>query len=106
MAESREQKKSQLEDTINNVTNAIENQLGDYKSQGKNLLVIGGILVGTYAFFKLFSDDDSENDSENKNESSMFGSAITGMATTLLLTLAKDKLLEVLEKFNETNDEK
>jgi hypothetical protein len=106
MPESREQKKSQLEETINKATNAIENQLGDYKSQGKNLLVIGGILVGAFAFFKLLSDEDNESSEHSKSESSVFGSAITGMATTLLLTLAKDKLLEVLEKFNETNDTK
>ncbi len=108
MNENREERKTQLVNTISSVTTAIENQLGDYKTKGKNILVIGGIMVAAYALARLLSDDETEEETliaENKQEKSVFLSALTGVATTVLLSIAKTKLLDLLEQYNEKNEQ-
>lgn len=104
--ESRDQKKSQLENIAKSASDAIQNQLGDYKDKGKNLLIIGGIIVAAYAITRVFSDD-SENESvDKKSEPSFVGTAITGMVTSVLLTLAKNKILELIEQLNQNEETK
>ena len=108
MNENREERKTQLQNTISSVTTAIENQLGDYKTKGKNILVIGGIVVAAFAIARLLSDDVKEEETKNISESpenSVFLSALKGVATTVLLSIAKTKLLELLEQYNEKNEQ-
>ncbi len=101
--ENRDQKKNQLENIIKTSTDAIQNQLINYKDKGKNILVVGGIIVAAYAFSRLFADNEEEvtEIKESPTESSFFGSAVTGVVTSVLLTLAKDKILELIEHLNE-----
>jgi uncharacterized BrkB/YihY/UPF0761 family membrane protein len=51
--ENRDQKKNQLENIIKTSTDAIQNQLINYKDKGKNILVVGGIIVAAYAFLQI-----------------------------------------------------
>lgn len=102
--ENRDQKKSKLENIIKFSSDAIENQLVDYKDKGKNALVIGGIIVAAYAFTRLFDDEDEPVEArtiDSPNESSFLGSAVGGIVTSVLLTLAKNKILELIEHLNE-----
>ncbi len=105
--ENRDQKKNQLENIIKSSTDAIQNQLVDYKDKGKNVLVVGGIIVAAYAFSRLFVDNDDEDikTTETPKESSFLGSALTGMVTSVLLTLAKDKILGLIEQLNQNEDD-
>jgi len=104
--DKREQKKSQLENVIHSTSKAIESQLGDYKDKGKNALIIGGIVVAAYAFSKLFTSSDEIEDEKSENEGSSFlGNALTGMVTSVLLALAKDKILGLIEQMNQNEDD-
>ncbi len=104
--DKREQKKSQLENVIQSTSKAIENQLGDYKDKGKNALIIGGIVVAAYAFSKLFTSSDLIEEEKSENEGSSFlANALTGMVTSVLLTLAKDKILGIIEQMNQNEED-
>lgn len=104
--DKREQKKSQLENVVHSTSKAIESQLGDYKDKGKNALIIGGIVVAAYAFSKLFTSSDEIEDEKSEGEGSSFlGNALTGMITSVLLTLAKDKILSIIEQMNQNEDD-
>lgn len=98
--ENRDQKKNQLEKIVESSTDAIQSQLVDYKDKGKNVLVIGGILLAGYAISRLFVEKEDEEIAplEVKKESSFMGSALTGMVTSVLLALAKNKILELVEQ--------
>lgn len=110
MSEINKDRKAALQNTIQSASDSIERQIGGYKSIGKNALIIGGIVLGGYALSRIFSSDDKEDDDEailaesKKEESSFVGAAIKGMATTLLLTLIKDKLLEFIEQQTNRNE--
>lgn len=102
--ENRDQKKSKLENIIKSSTDAIENQLVDYKDKGKNALVIGGIIVAAYALSRLFVDKDEPEEIktvDSPKETSFLGSAVGGVVTSVLLTLAKNKILELIEHLND-----
>lgn len=108
MNENREERKTQLLNTISSTSTAIEDQLGDYKTKGKNLLVIGGIVVAAFALAQLLSSDETNEETlevPDKSEKSVFLSAITGVATTVLLSIAKTKLLQLLEQYSEKNEQ-
>ena len=45
---NREERKEQLQESIDKYLGAIETQIGDLKKVGKNALVIGGIIVNLY----------------------------------------------------------
>jgi hypothetical protein len=104
--ENKEDKKSQLEKVIKSSTEALQNQLGDYQAKGKNILIIGGIILAAFALSKVFGDDDIEEvETQKSKESSFLGSVITGMATSVLLALAKNKILEVIEQLNSNEED-
>jgi L-asparagine transporter-like permease len=93
-----EKTKQDLENQIKKATDAIYNQLNEYKILSKNTLVIGGIIVAAYAITKLFDDEEEVVSTRpTREEGSFFGSAITGLATSVALQFAKEKLLEYLE---------
>lgn len=104
--DQREQRKSQLENVIANASKAIDGQLGEYKDKGKNVLIIGGIIVAAYALSRVFSDSEEEEvEIKKPEESSFFGSALTGIATSVLLALAKNKILELIEQLNQDEED-
>lgn len=88
-------KKKELENQVKNASDALSSMVETYKSQGKTILVVGGILVAAYAITQLF--DDTEEDTIEKKDPSIFGGAITGLATTIALNFAKQKLMAYLE---------
>lgn len=107
--EDRDRKKQQLENSLESATLAIKNQLGDYKDKSKNLLIIGGIVVAAYAFSKIFMDDDEQEDTKPENSKkedspSFVSSAMSGIVTSVLLSLAKNKILELIEQLNKDSD--
>jgi|GEM_PF-2936536 len=110
MSEINKDRKAALQNTIQSASDSIERQIGGYKSIGKNALIIGGIVLGGYALSRIFSTNDKEDDEDallaepKKEESSFVGAAIKGMATTLLLTLIKDKLLDFIEQQTNRNE--
>ncbi len=109
---SREERKELLQESANKYLEAIETQIGDLKKVGKNTLIIGGAIVAAYAITELLLPDakkQTTNDAalplvrqEDEGES-MVWAALKGAATSLLLALAKDKLLDLLNNFT-TND--
>jgi hypothetical protein len=109
---SREERKELLQESANKYLEAIETQIGDLKKVGKNTLIIGGAIVAAYAITELLLPEakkQTTNDAalplvrqEDEGES-MVWAALKGAATSLLLALAKDKLLDLLNNFT-TND--
>lgn len=103
---SREEKKEALQESINKYLETIENQIGDLKKVGQNALVIGGVIVAAYALTELLLPEPSrKNDveplpikerDEDEGESIVW-SALKGAATTLLLTVARQKLVDLIE---------
>lgn len=91
--------KTELEQIVNNTQKAITDQLGQYKNHGKNVMVIGGIIVAAYAVSQMFSDDVKEENPEPKGNSIM-GSALTGLASSVALAFLKDKLMDVISKLD------
>jgi hypothetical protein len=109
---SREERKELLQESANKYLEAIETQIGDLKKVGKNTLIIGGAIVAAYAITELLLPDakkQTTNDAalplvrEEDEGESMVWAALKGAATSLLLALAKDKLLDLLNNFT-TND--
>ena len=108
---SREERKEFLQESANKYLEAIETQIGDLKKVGKNTLIIGGAIVAAYAITELLLPNPRR---ENTNESlpimrreerdedegeSILWAALKGAATSLLLTIAKDKLLGLMDNF-------
>ena len=107
---NREERKELLQESIDKYLGAIETQIGDLKKVGKNALVIGGIIVAVYAITELLLPDGKEEKQANepllltepepvkeKEGDSMLWAAMKGAATSVLLAVAKDKLLELIE---------
>ncbi len=110
---SREERKEFLQESANKYLEAIETQIGDLKKVGKNTLVIGGAIVAAYAITELLLPAPRR---ENTNESlpimreddegeSILWAALKGAATSLLLTIAKDKLLGLMDNFTSKDAE-
>lgn len=116
---SRDERKELLQESVNKYLEAIETQIGDLKKVGKNTLVIGGVIVAAYALTELLLPAANKRPSktlpnnalpvvvedENDEEDSMIWSALKGAAMSLLLTIAKDKLLGLMENMNTNNAE-
>ncbi|WP_259015572.1 hypothetical protein [Emticicia fluvialis] len=103
---NREERKEQLQESIDKYLGAIETQIGDLKKVGKNALVIGGIIVAVYAVTELLlpagkkTIEDHEPLPEPEPEKagdSMLWAAMKGAATSILLAVAKEKLLELID---------
>jgi len=103
---SREERKEFLQESATKYLEAIETQIGDLKKVGKNALIIGGAILATYALTEfLLPSETKEEESieEEEDENSIIWSALKGVAVSLILAVAKDKLLEILENLNEPN---
>ena len=103
---NREERKEQLQESIDKYLGAIETQIGDLKKVGKNALVIGGIIVAVYALTELLLPEGRKVAEEpepmpvqepEKDGDSMLWSAMKGAAASVLLAIAKEKLLELID---------
>ena len=84
-------------------------QIGDLKKVGKNALVIGGVVLTAYALteFLLPSDKQKtsfnpkpiEQEDDDNDENSFVWAALKGVATSVLLAVAKNKLLGIIDNF-------
>jgi hypothetical protein len=106
---SREERKEFLQESANKYLEAIEMQIGDLKKVGKNTLVIGGIVLTAYALTELLLPSDKqkislkpkpiEQEDEDNDENSFVWAALKGVATSVLLNIAKNKLLGIIDNF-------
>jgi hypothetical protein len=109
---NRTERKEALKESVDKYLEAIETQIGDLKQVGRNTLVIGGVIVAAYAVTQLLlppANDNEEvephnNYQEDKGDSLVWA-AMKGAATTLLLTLAKEKLMDLIEHLTQQDAE-
>lgn len=103
---SREERKEFLQESANKYLEAIETQIGDLKKVGKNALVIGGVVLTAYALTELLLPSAKQKISldpkpivqeEDNDEDSFVWAALKGVATSVLLTIAKNKLLGIID---------
>lgn len=117
---SRDERKELLQESVNKYLEAIETQIGDLKKVGKNTLVIGGVIVAAYALTELLLPAATQQRSktlptkplpivveneEAEEEDSIIWTALKGAVMSLLLTIAKDKLLGLMENMTTNNAE-
>lgn len=111
---SREERKEFLQESANKYLEAIETQLGDLKKVGKNALIIGGVIVATYAITELLLPSNKVKalptpkpiaEEDDENEDSFVWDALKGVATSVLLTIAKNKLLEIIDSYTTESTE-
>lgn len=114
--DARQSKINSLKEKIEQTSESINNQLGDYKEKGQNALIIGGILVAAYALARVFSEDDEEEAGEvtkiaaplkptKEDSPSVLGATLKGLATTVLLGVIKSKVEDYIADYT-TKDEK
>lgn len=110
---SREERKEFLQESANKYLEAIEMQIGDLKKVGKNALVIGGVVLTAYALTELLLPSTKQKktldpkpiiheEGDNNDEDSFVWAALKGVTTSVLLTIAKNKLLGIID--NLTNE--
>ncbi|MEY4382728.1 MAG: hypothetical protein RI995_270 [Bacteroidota bacterium] len=101
---SQKPNREALEAKAQNYQEEINQTLTDLKEtakeRGSQLLIAGGVLAGGYLLYSLLSGSSKKEKkakSEEK-EGSAIGSVLTSYAVALALSLAKDKLLEYLNR--------
>ena len=110
---NRDERKEFLQESVNKYLEAIETQIGDLKKVGKNTLVIGGVIVAVYAITELLLPAPKQQIKETNlpivieedEADSVVWSALKGAAMSLLLTIAKDKLLGLMNTTPTNNAE-
>jgi hypothetical protein len=110
---SRKSRKETLQQTAEKSLEAIQSQLGDLKKVGTNALIIGGTIVAVYALMEVLlpaartrkEEKYIEKEDETIGESILWA-GVKGIATSMLLALAKDKLMELLEQITEKDAKK
>jgi hypothetical protein len=104
--DQRSLKRQSLQSSAEKYMAAIQEQVGDLRENGKNALIIGGVVLAGYFLTELLLPNADDNETEepqrnrrfsNDDEDSMFFSMLKGVATTVLLTLAREKLMKLLE---------
>lgn len=99
-----ENKRRALELHVKEVKSNISAELVDLKKiasdRGNQILITGGILVGSYLIYSLFSEN-VQSKKKDKNESSFISSAIKSYLVAVALSMAKDKLVEYLKNLEE-----
>ena len=106
---SREERKEFLQESANKYLEAIEMQIGDLKKVGKNALVIVGVVLTAYALTELLLPSAKqkislepkliEQEADDNEENSFVWAALKGVATSVLLAVAKNKLLGIIDNF-------
>lgn len=101
----RTEKKIALNKQINDIMSDLKDKAADVKILGKDVLIIGGLVVAGYALSKLLTgEDEEESGTSAAKEPSVLSSALKGAATSILLAVAKQKLTEYLENLNEESE--
>ncbi len=87
----------------------LSEEVGEIKQQikekGSQVLLIGGVLLGSYLLYSLLSGSEKKSKVEDKEGGSFIGGAIKSYAIALALSLAKDKLVEFLSQLEENNQQ-
>ncbi len=116
-------RKSELQQTSDNYKQVLEEKISDLKTDasriGKQALVIGGSIAAVYLLLEMILPADDEDEIETKTinsrsgvtpfvverqkESSWLSKSLQTVATTALLTLAKQKLGDFLAVQTESN---
>jgi hypothetical protein len=108
--EKREQLEVQAHAYQQELTEKVQELKQTAKVRGGQILLVGGILAGSYLLYSLLAGSDKKSKKECKaQESSFLGSALKSYAIALALSLAKDKLIQYLsslEKPEEIKEEK
>ncbi|MFT6879776.1 MAG: hypothetical protein ACI9QN_002691 [Arcticibacterium sp.] len=102
----RNEKKIALKKQIQDSTKELQGTAESLKDLSRDLLVVGGILVAAYSLMKVFqSNEPNTNDTliEIDNEPSIVASTLKGVATSVLLAIAKNKLSEYIENLDNAN---
>lgn len=103
----RNEKKIALNKKISDFTDDLKEKAGGLKNLGRDALVVGGILVAGYALMRVFNSGNEEDVEETQasDKDSIFFSAAKGLATTVLLAIAKAKLTEYLDSLTAEEDD-
>ncbi len=102
---NREEQKLAISNKIEKISGELNEQVSEYKDLGRNVAIIGGILVSAYALIKMISsDDEPTSESSKKEEGSILFSTLKGVAVSVALALVKDKLIEFLSNLDEENE--
>ncbi len=114
-------RKTELQQTSDNYKQVLEEKISDLKTDasrvGKQALVIGGSIAAVYLLLEMVLPADDEHEIktinspsgvtpivvERQKESSWLSKSLQTMATTALLTLAKQKLGDFLAVQTESN---
>ena len=97
------EKKLQLEAQAEAYQQEIQDELADIKQvakeRGTQILVAGGLLAGAYLLYSAFSGN------SKKKESSVLGTAIKSYAVALILSYAKDQLVDYLQQLESESEQ-
>jgi hypothetical protein len=102
---NREEQKLAISNKIEKISGELNEQVTEYKDLGRNVAIIGGILVSAYALIRMInSDDDTIVESPKKEEDSLLFSTLKGVAISVALALVKDKLIDFLSNSVEEDE--
>ena len=93
----RLEKKMLLQKKLEDSSKELKDTVDDFRTIGKDVLLIGGVLLLAYALF-LFLSSESEKEKEN---SGIWQNGLKGIVVSTLLALAKEKLQEYLQQGEE-----
>lgn len=103
MMNAREIRQAELEGDIENATQALQNQLTEYKEKGGNALIIIGIIASAFLLYKLLTDSEDEpvkNKISNAQSNENFlRNALVGLATSVAVGFAKNQILNLVDQF-------
>lgn len=106
---AREMRQASLEKQIEKATDALRDQLTEYKEKGGGLLVIAGIALAAYLLYKLLSSSDDEEVQVKQVKSENSGyikNAVLGLLGSVALAITRDKLTEIVENYLGKDDSK
>lgn len=103
MMNAREIRQAELEGDIENATQALQNQLSEYKEKGGNALIIIGIIASAYLLYQLLTDSDDEpkkvKNANNTVNENFLRNALVGLATSVAVGFAKNQILGLVDQF-------
>jgi hypothetical protein len=102
----RNEKKIALNKQIQYSKEELHGKAESLKDLSRDILVIGGILVAAYSLMRVFqsSEPEIETTLQGTDKPSIVASTLKGVATSVLLAIAKKKLSEYIESLDNAND--
>jgi len=102
----RNEKKIALNKQIQDSTEELHAKAESLKDLSRDVLVIGGILIAAYSLMRVFQSSEPETETilEETDKPSIVASTLKGVATSVLLAIAKKKLSEYIESLDNAND--